>query len=162
MSGGRCVQTSTSPATSGESSDSGCEPIGSAAGPVVGSTNCHRVARRPRHRRRRASFPAGEAPDPQRNVGWARILDGVYRSDPGTKRIVHRELCGAGGCRYREEWHTGRPGPAVDSQPDNDLIAGWLVAALLLIAFHELGQTAIDGGVTYAQLGITWQAFASP
>jgi formate-nitrite transporter family protein len=41
-----------------------------------------------------------------------------------------------------------------------NLIAGWLLAALLMLAFPELRGAAVDTAGSYVRLGVTWQAFA--
>ena len=41
-----------------------------------------------------------------------------------------------------------------------NLIAGWLLAALLMLAFPDLRRTAVDAASSYVALGVTWQAFA--
>lgn len=41
-----------------------------------------------------------------------------------------------------------------------NLVAGWLLAALLMAAFPSLRQTAIETASHYIELGITWHAFA--
>jgi formate/nitrite transporter FocA (FNT family) len=41
-----------------------------------------------------------------------------------------------------------------------NLIAGWLLAALLMLAFPELRDTAVDTAGSYVHLGVTWHAFA--
>jgi formate-nitrite transporter family protein len=42
----------------------------------------------------------------------------------------------------------------------SNLVAGWLLAALLMIAFPDLRATAAEAGKSYLELGLTWQAFA--
>ncbi|WP_293238270.1 formate/nitrite transporter family protein [Mycolicibacterium sp.] len=41
-----------------------------------------------------------------------------------------------------------------------NLVAGWLLAALLMAAFPSLRDTAIETAGHYVELGITWHAFA--
>jgi formate/nitrite transporter FocA (FNT family) len=41
-----------------------------------------------------------------------------------------------------------------------NLIAGWLLAAVLMAAFPDLHRTAVDTAGFYMGLGVTWQAFA--
>jgi formate-nitrite transporter family protein len=41
-----------------------------------------------------------------------------------------------------------------------NLVAGWLLSALLMVAFPSLRETAVQVAGKYIALGITWQAFA--
>lgn len=41
-----------------------------------------------------------------------------------------------------------------------NLVAGWLLAALLMAAFPSLRHVAVEVAASYIGLGITWQAFA--
>ncbi len=41
-----------------------------------------------------------------------------------------------------------------------NLIAGWLLAALLMLAFPDLHTTAVKVAGSYVGLGVSWQAFA--
>jgi formate/nitrite transporter FocA (FNT family) len=41
-----------------------------------------------------------------------------------------------------------------------NLVAGWLLSALLMVAFPSLRETAVQIADKYIALGITWQAFA--
>ncbi|HME48493.1 formate/nitrite transporter family protein, partial [Mycobacterium sp.] len=41
-----------------------------------------------------------------------------------------------------------------------NLIGGWVIAALLIVAFPNLGGTAIEVAKPYIDLGVNWRAFA--
>lgn len=41
-----------------------------------------------------------------------------------------------------------------------NLFAGWLIAALFMLAFPSLASTAVEGAHDYIALGINWHAFA--
>ena len=41
-----------------------------------------------------------------------------------------------------------------------NLIAGWLIAALLMAALPDLRATAVETAHSYVELGLSWQAFA--
>ena len=41
-----------------------------------------------------------------------------------------------------------------------NLVAGWLLMALFILALPDLGETAIETAQKYVDLGVTWHAFA--